>query len=1389
MDVRKSIAYLCVMVFYYTQGCLWSQERPKDFNFVNIKEGISKTAVSTIIQDHYGFMWIGTNGGGLHRYDGIEYISYKHEPRDSVSLSSSMIYSAYLDKTNRLWIGTENGLNVYDRDLNQFRRICITEQGKSNCDSSMAISSIIGDDNGDLLFGVFERGLFKLTLDDFKTHHIANLDTISSGSILNINSLVADSKGTIYAGTNKGLKQYDPTINTLRNSIFEIENKDKTIDEPIQSLLIDNEDNIWIGTVDKGLYQIKRDQNANHIISNFEVTSKRILSLITVGDGTILCGTENDGLIHLSKNGQVFKNYVFDKADKNSIQSNSIWSLFRDKNDRIWMGYYNRGIGVYDRLYDKFKNIESLPHKKNSLEVGSVTGIIEDRLGRLWISMDGGGIDIYTPKNKKITHINNQSQEYLGLDAHDIQTIFMDSQDNIWAGSWNNGIYFLKKGENRFVNFNSENTNGELTSNRILSFAEDTNGRIWIGTFHGGIVSYHPKEGTIRHHKTKEFVENGLHKNDIRKVLVDTNNNIWIGSTNGLYKVSAINKDQYSVMAISPKMFGNFKNTASVKHILSMYESANGSLWIGTKGAGLWKYNSDKETFVSYNDLYDLTEENVSAIIESENRNIWISGNEGLHKIDMITNNITNYTTNDGLLSNDFNFNSVYKDKTGDLYFGGYEGIDYFDPKSIKINTAIPYLCLTDFRLFNQKVVPNAKNSPFQKAISETDSISLTYKQSVFTIEYTGVNYTRPEKNKYAYYLEGLEKSWNYVGNTRSATYTNLDYGNYIFKLKAANNDGIWNETPLKLKITILPPWWKTKWAIVSYAFLFLFVIYMVNQLNQRRIKEKQLIKYEREKRVKEEELHKKKLQFFTNISHEFRTPLTLIINPLIDIINNKKYDLPDEIKEKHHVIHKNTDRLSRLINEVMDFRKLELNKLKVKAQQLDIIQLVNYVVDHFIEEARDKNIDLQVDHDGSELEVWVDKNMIEKVIFNLLSNAFKVVTEKGRIVVTIHIKRDFQEAIADTNAHRDMFEISISDTGPGLEKEQLTKIFERFYQVDTLNKGYYGGTGIGLEVVRSFVQLHKGKVEVDSVLNSGTTFTVILPLGKSHFQEDEVICITNNAKPEVEQMILPSTMDSQKESIKDNDLKKSRLLIVEDNIELRNYLKNELNDVYKVFTASNGDEGLRQAKKEIPDIIITDVIMPKMNGFDFCTKIKEDIKTSHIPLLMLTAKTMQDDRLKGIESGADAYLNKPFDLRVLKSRLKQLLFSRQILFNKYFSAISDNDNNKNTTSLDKEFIQKVLKHINKDISNPDLSVESLALQLHLSRSQFYRKIKTLTGQTASQFLRNIRLQRAKQILEEGQTNISNVCYQVGFSSPSYFTKCFRGHFGILPTEVDTKKT
>ena len=1383
--------------FYFFVGYLllvftsaWSQEPEQKYQFVNIKENVSKIGTRTIIQDHYGFIWMGTNGAGLNKFDGIDYTSYKNSLNDSTSINNNTVQCSFKDHKNRLWFGTDVGLNLYDHKKDKFKRISLSEFTEPG--TNISIRSLAEDNNGNLFVGTFELGLFKINLESFKVEKILSQEPNISTPIT-IHSLQSDADGKIYAGTDRGLKEFDAKTNTLKLSKFNTKKGMESILQSIQYILIAN-NNLWVGTISNGLFKINKINNEENQfikIDHFSISENRILSIINLSDGTLMCSTENDGLFHLNPDGQIINHYLANKTDVKGIVANSIWYLFLDRKERIWISYYNSGIGIYDKLYDKFKDIESLHNNSNSLQIGSVTAIVKDQSGNFWVGLDGGGIDVFNPELNQFTHINSSENNVIsGLTNDYIESLFIDSNQNIWAGSWSKGLFLLKKGSKKFINYTIENTGGSLSSNNIISIAEDSEGTIWFASWDKGIHSYNPNTNTFTHHKSEPFLKYGIPDSYARKVLFDKKGNLWVTTiSKGLFKIKKLEDDTFSVVSMAARMSEEFNNQASFNHGMSLYEGSDGLIWIGTRGAGLCKYNPDADTFTWYNKLNGLEAINITGIIEDLNGNIWLSTHSGITKFDMATNSFERFTKDDGLLSNDFNANATFKDHQGTIYFGNYLGIDYFDPSNISVNTILPSLYLTDFKLFNQAVFPNEKDALLSSVIGETKNLTLNHTQSVFTIEYTGVNYTRPELNQYAYYLEGLEESWNYVGSLKSATYTNLEHGNYTFKLKAANSDGKWTETPLSLKITVLPPWWKTNEALFFYIVLLLLAFYLLNRMARIRLNKKQAITLERNMRLQEKALTEEKFQFFTNISHEFRTPLTLIINPINDIIRDDSLNLPIRIKEKHHIIYKNTDRLYRLINELLDFRKLELNKTRVSARQINLVDFTKNVLSYFKEEAITNDIDLNLDADLLDITVWADEKMLEKIIFNILSNAIKTTPKGGTINVDLQStdKLYILPLVNETKPIK-VVEIIISDTGAGIAQEEVKRIFERFYQAENLNKGYYGGTGIGLEVVREFVNLHKGKIEVESEVGKGSTFKIILPAGKSHFEESEIATEKIEQQLKNEQFTpTNSPIEKEKNSTENQSSYKYTLLVVEDNVELRDYLKNEIGNDYKVLTAENGKKGLEIAKESLPDIIVTDVIMPGMDGFEFCKKIKTDISTSHIPLLMLTAKAKIDDRMEGIELGADAYMVKPFDMRLLRLRLSQLITSRQLIFNKYFSLITDIPTNINTTSLDKEFIEKVLNYINDNIGNPDLNVELLAAQLNLSRSQFYRKIKALTNQTANEFLRNIRLQKAKQIIEKGNTNISEVCYKVGFSSPSYFSKCFKSYFGLLPTEVESK--
>lgn len=1372
--MSKKKYFSVLVILFFTINCLFSQNTFENHQFRLVSKETSKSGIYTITQDQSGVMWIGTNGAGLFKFDGVNYIAYEQNSNINNSINSNLIYVVYVDTRNRLWIGTDEGLCLYNRNLDSFENIDV--QKKIKKETVISVKSIVEDNSGNLFLGTFNGGLLKFNINSRKITPI-KIDSPNSNNYL-INSLAKDKRGTIYLGTNFGLRVVDP----IKNEVKKVRSNDsQLLSGTIVSMFIDSKQNLWIGNGYKGLVKVNLDSKVKQAVS-YPITGKRIMSILATDPKTILCATENDGLIIVNDQGIVQKKYVNSKFNNRTLSSNSVWSLFLDKEKRIWLGYYNKGLGVFDKLNSKVNIIESLPGNPQSLQTSCVTGIAKDSDDQLWISMEGGGVDVYNLKTKLFKHITKSDNRfYSGLTNDNITNVFIDNNQNIWLSSWNEGIFLLKKGSKNFINYNTKNT-PNLISDNIMSIAQDSRGVIWIGTFAKGLHYYTPSDGQFHHCNSKPFHANALINLDIRKVMVDSDDAVWVGSTTGLYKITTNDFASFSVTPFRDKMSEKLKNHKSIHTINTLYQASNKEIWIGTDGAGLFSYNKKTDLLKWYINFKGLHEKSISSIVESNDGGIWLSGKKGITRLDLKNRTTVSYSTYDGLLGNDFNNNSVLKDQDGLLYFGSYEGLNYFNPASlVKSKKQLP-VYLTDLKLFNKSVGPLEKNSPLIKVISQTKKVILKHDQSVFTIDFIAVNYSFPARNEFAYYLEGFEDSWNYVGSKRSATYTNLAPGKYVFKVKAAEKNGAWSQKPLELKIEVLPPWWKTSFAYLFYSLLLFAAVYFANQYYQNRFKQKQLIEFEQKKAIQIEKLNNKKLQFFTNISHEFRTPLTLILNPLADIIKNNSPEIPDGVLNKLKTIQKSSDRLSRLINELMDFNQLQFNKMTIQLQLIEVVAFTKEIVSYFDEEAFSRSIHLQFESNKTSLKDWLDPKMFEKIIFNVISNAFKVTPDNGKIIIKIEVNEEsvIYPLISSTNTYPS-FKVIVEDTGAGLDKKDIKRIFDRFYQVNNLNKAYYGSTGIGLEVVRGFVELHKGIIEVESELGVGTTFKLLFPIGKDFFNENEILL--EEFKKDKKISFTP-TIEKADTQLQDDLEKKDRIytiLIVEDNVELRNYLKNELKKEYKVLVAENGQVGLELALQKLPDLILTDVIMPVMSGLELCKNIKADLKTSHIPLMMLSAKALIKDKLEGIDSGADMYLSKPFDMDILKSSLVQLINSRQIMFNKFYNGITPKAKEK-TTTLDNEFIKNTLTYINENISEPELSVEVLASKVFLSRSQLYRKIKTLTGISVNEFIRNVRLEKAKELIELGNDNITEISFKVGFSSPSYFTKCYKEKYGYLPT-------
>ena len=1353
---------VCSLIFVFGAN---AQENP--FLFVKTSEDIGTRAITCMINDSYNQLWIGTYGGGLKKYNGITVETFKHDVNTASALSSSEIHDLYIDQKNTLWIATSNGLNLYNQKTATFSQF--NPEGVK-----ISVHSLAELDEIRIIVGTHEKGVYVFNTITKEFQKVILQDGIEENG-LQVNDIAVDKLKRIWVGSSIGLMELDfiaLKLKAVENR--KLQNQDLLSSE-IVSLETDTFGNLWAGTVQNGVLKIIPTTASNFVLEHYPITEKRIFSVKEYKDGLILCGSENDGLFVLSNDGQVLDQYLKEIGNDFSIQSNSVWSIHCDANDRIWMGYYDQGLNKYDPKHFKFSFLQNNNKNQVTPFPSSISAIAKDENERVWFSCIDKGVYVYEPAKNNYIHLNDPANNIAkSLNSMDIPSLFIDSKQNVWVASWYNGIYLLKKGSKRFINFSTNSHRNVLKSNRIVSFSEDSNGVIWIGTFSSGLVSYDQKTEKLRHHASEAFQKFELQNGNIRKVIVDKDDNVWMGTRKGIYRY---NQKKDEVVSYNAKIRELTNGVVAGFIVFALYEDSKNNIWVGTDGYGLFSYSSVEDSFTWHGKDSEIRNMSINSITQTYDGFYWLGTDDGLIRYDQANENFRIFESEDGLLSKKINRSAFYTERNT-LYLGTSEGINFFDFNNIPLNENLPKIIFQDLKIGNKRIAVS-ENGPLKKSIQYSDTILLSHDQSSFSIDFIGVNMTRGEKNNYAYMLEGLDRDWNYVDQLRTATFTNIKPGKYVFKLKAANNDGIWNDASKEVFIKVQPPYWATVGAKICYFVILCGLGFYIFRLIKLRVRERRKAEVERNQRKQTEELHAKKIQFFTNISHEFRTPLTLMLNPLESLLSAPDVSaLPDDVRAKHRIIHRNTKRMKRLIDELMDFRKMQFGKIQLRVKETDLLAVVKNVTSYYEEEALYRNIHLNFAHEEiGQSRVWADTSMLEKIIFNLLSNAFKATKEGGAIDVVV---RYHQGGVVfpriDNMQPQDAFEVIIKDSGIGIKKENIRNIFERFYQDKDNNEQYYGGTGIGLEVVRKFVDYHKGKIEVESEEELGTSFKIFFAAGKTHFSENQFATYTT----EQPQQNITQTRDENLGTTEPHTEKEHSLLIVEDNLELREYLKLELKGAYRVLEATNGKIGLEMAKQHKPDVIIADVMMPEMDGIEMCQVLKSNKSTSTIPVLMLTAKVAEKERIEGIDAGADVYLKKPFSVNLLKSHLRQLVKAKNTFYQTYFKSLELDVDNAN---YDKKILADVLNVIGNNLSKEDLCVQDIANELGLSRSKLYRKIKALTGNSANEIIRKTRLEKAKELLTKTDMTIGEICFKVGFASPSYFTKRFKEHTGVIPKE------
>lgn len=1377
LNFALSIILLIASTFFQLHA-----QQQLNFKRITINEGLSQNTAFCIAQDKTGFIWIGTEDG-LNKYDGYEFTIYKHQNSNPKSLTHNQINAVAEDGRGNFWVGTSDGLNLFDKHTETFSRI--GNYNPTEGSSADFISSIYYDSKGNLWIGTYNG----LKYYDYSTRklHTYNVGVVNKNQEISnrVQTIFEDKDHTIWVSIGKSLKRIDATTRKLIKMPDKIETSAELKATNIRAINQTQNGDIWFGTEGWGLFRYsvatKNMVRYTHIANNNNSLPTNIIRTLFINSAHELWIGTRDGLSILNTNNDKFYNYKYSTFDTKSLSHNSIRCILKDKSGNIWLGTYAGGLNFYAAGSNNFGYLGQKNNGNLGLTHRVVSSILADG-NSLWVGTEGGGLNYIDRKNNVTkSYIINSIQQNI------VKSLAKDNE-KLWIGTYD-GLSCLDTRTGQLTNHEITQNDGKPENKQVYAITVVNDG-IWLGTDGRGL-KFRDKQGNITSYLHSKNNPASISGNVVLSLLKTTDNNLWVGTEHGLNYLDVKNQKfkRYQYQANNPY---------SLQHntVLALYKDSRHRLWIGTEGGGLNFLDERNNKFYAINESLGLANSVIHAIEEDKNGNLWVSTNKGLSRISIKkfelpfkaeNIDILNYTVQDGLQSNQFTSNASETNAQGEMFFGGINGVTFFSPEKIIYNKIKPKVVITDFLIKNNQVKIE-KDSPLKKSISETDTLVLNYDQAFFTFKFAALNYINPEKNQYAYKLKGFyDDDWHFVGNQRQATYTNLDAGTYTFEVKASNNDGLWTDSVKTIKIIVLPPWWKTWWAYLLYAAIIGTLLYLFNNYSVKTTKLKHELELQHLSHEKDQELAKRKLSFFTNISHEIKTPLTLILGPIDKLINQNEGN--NKTLNQLRLIQRNGERLVRLINQLLDFRKFEEDSIVLQAAEGNIVRFVREIMIAFEPYAQHRHIKLKLVSEQQSVRLWFDRDKLEKVMYNLISNALKFTNEGGQVTLTI--------TQTESNG-KTMAVIAVEDNGIGIPPHQIDKIFEKFNHFD--NEGVNtSGTGIGLAFSKGLVNLHKGHISVQSQLatpttKGKTTFTIILPIGNEHLTEKEMITNYKNSedisgyKGTEISTASKLTLEKRKQHvIAAAGKEKLIMLIVEDNKEVREFVTGHFENEFEIHEAENGKEGLEKALNLIPDIVISDVMMPVMDGITLCKNLKTDTRTSHIPIVLLTARTPIIFNIEGLETGADDYITKPFNLNMLEARIWNLLDNRQKLRDRYSKEITLQPTNIAITSPDEKFLEKIMAFIEKNIAEPELSVEELGNIAGMSRVTLYRKIKALTNQTAIEFIRSVRLKRAAQLLQQNKFNVNEVAYTVGFSDVDYFRRCFKDEFGLTPKEYAQK--
>lgn len=1342
------------------------------FRHLDVDDGLSNNQVHCVYKDHSGFLWVGTMGG-LNRYDGTDFKIYKHDPQDSTSIRDNFVLKILEDEEHYLWLLSRNSsLCFYDPITDHF----ITDRPLLNKNIPIPrtnISDINKDSKGRIWI---TNDYFGIYIYDFKADSVIFLHHLSddNSSVVSdaICSMAEDTAGNYWFVNKKGVieKMDHKTLKVIERVPVFVDAIDH--DENFR-LYVDKDNDVWVYSESKSL-GVKQYSSTHNFIHTYtqnsgeqSITNNVVKSVVQGFDGRIYIGMDHGGLSVINKSDATITAIKNIKGDFSSLPDNSITTLYYDNTGILWLGMYKRGMACYHPDFFKFTHYRDNPVVPTGLNYSDINCFSEDGTGKIWIGSNGGGLFVFDRDSRSFKSYKYNSKTSSDLDKDVVLSLLHDSQGRMWIGTYWGGLYLIEGDKISHYTHQSDDPKS-ISNDRVWNVFEDSRHNIWIGTLGGGVDLLKPSNDGFVHYKSGAI--NSIGSDYIFSIEEDDDGNVWFATVYGISILDWKSQRFYTQL----NDLHDEKTITNNKTLVVKCDS-RGWCWVGTYD-GLNVFDKQSNTFRRFRKDDGLPDNTILSIEEDSSGNLWMGTPNGLANIQISQINsvwdfnysINTYDVSDGLQGGIFNERASYKTHDGYLLFGGVNGFNIFNPQTIKSVTVEKHMVLLDFELFNKVVVPGEVingRQILQQSLLYTKELELKHDENFFSISFTALDFHHPKKLNYQYKLDGFNDSWFTADpDLKKATFTNLNYGTYNFRVRVSEDGKDWCHQEANLTIHILPPLWASHWAFVVYVIIFIALLFLLRGI----ILYQERLKYQRDNEHKEvlrnEELNQLKMKFFTNVSHEFRTPLTLIISPLKKIMDG----ITDESKRKQlELVERNAKRLLGLINQLLDFRKMEVAHLSVNLSLGDLTDFLQKRVESFKDYAIENKIQLHFSSELDTLQCFFDFDKFEKIIVNLLSNAFKFTPEHGEVTVDLSLEKEDEDAEIPHSIL-----IKICDTGIGISPAKIPHIFERFYQDEESKEAKFQGSGIGLALTKEFVELHEGEISVTSELGKGSCFSVRIPINRTGAKVEEI----------EEQSSTPQVAD---EIIADSpsDVRKATVLIVEDNNDLRFFLNENLKETYHTLVAPNGKEGLKLIELHRPDMVVCDIVMPLMSGIELCAAIKNDANYSHIPIILLTARTTDEHKLEGLKVGADDYITKPFSFEILEAKIHNILNYRKHLHSLITSTREIKPSEVCVTSLDEKLFQKAIDVVNDNLEDSDFSIEQMAQLMGVSRSQLYNKLIGITGKTPAEFIKIMRLKRAAQLLVDSQLTISEISYEVGYNGPRYFTKHFKELYGKTPSQ------